>query len=219
MARDYHDYFIKDGRHIGRYDEMYQNCADPWRIEEMGPRPDMRAALLLLAGREGQVGRFLDIGAGLGLFTGLLTQALWRENPAARGVVTDIAPAAVEQAARRLADARLEFRPLDARRLAEGDPFPPASFDLIVMAQVLWGLLEDLPGTLSALANLLPPGGLMLISQHFLPPGGQGYGADVVAGPEDFSAHLDQAGLIVSQTLETNRLTNHHWAALAEKRA
>ena len=219
MERDYHDYFIKDGRHIGRYEEMYQNCSDPWRIEEIGPRLDMRAALLLLEGREGRIGRFLDVGAGLGLFTGLLTEALWRVNPEIRGLVTDISPAAVDKAARRLADDRLEFQPLDVRGLAESRLLPLAGFDLIVMAQVLWGLLENLSDTLTALAGLLPPGGMMLISQHFFPPGGQGYGAEVVSSPDDLSAHLDRVGLEVAVTLETNRRTNHHWAALAERRA
>ncbi len=217
MADDYHRYFIQDGRHVGRYEEMYQNCPDPWRIEELGPRLDMRAALLLLAGREGRIDRFLDVGAGLGLFTGLLTRALWRENPAATGVITDISAEAVRRAAERLADPRLAFQPLDARDLPSAPVFPPKSFDLVVLAQVLWGLLENLPDTLTALADLLPPGGLMLISQHF-PGAGQTYGAGVVASPEDLAGHLGRAGLDLLDTLETNRAGNHHWAALWEKR-
>lgn len=214
MGADYHDYFIKDGRHLGRYEEMYQNCPDPWRIEELGQRLDMRAALLLLAGREKSVGRFLDLGAGLGLFTALLTEALWRANPEARGVVSDISATAVARAESRLADPRLEFRALDARSLANGPYFPSQTFDLIVMAQILWGLLEDLDRTLAALAALLTPGGLILISQHFPGPEHQGYGREIVSSPEDLTRHLAGAGLEVLETLESNRAVNHHWAAL-----
>ena len=213
MEPDYHDYFLVDGRHIGRYEDMYRDCADPWRIEELGVRLDMRAALLLLEGRLDRVGRFLDIGAGLGLFTGLLAETVWRVNPEARGLVTDLAPTAVARAARRLADPRLEFQTVDARAL---DPsWPGQSFDLVVLGQALWGLLENLDGSLAGLARLLSPGGLMLVSQHF--PAGQSYGADLVASPEDLAGRLVAAGLDIMDTLETNRAVNHHWAALARK--
>ena len=213
MEPDYHDYFLADGRHVGRYEEMYRDCADPWHIEELGFRLDMRAALLLLEGRLGRVERFLDIGAGLGLFTGLLAETVWRVNPRARGLVTDIAPTAVARAARRLADPRLEFQTADAR-----DPlWPGQSFDLVVLAQALWGLLENLDAALSGLARLLSPGGLLLVSQHFPGPGRQSYGADIVASPEDLTGRLAAAGLDIMDTLETNRAVNHHWAALARK--
>ncbi|MDR0882979.1 MAG: class I SAM-dependent methyltransferase [Candidatus Adiutrix sp.] len=214
---DYHDYFIRDGRHVGRYEEMYQNCPDPWRIEELGLRLDMRAALLLLAGREGLVSRFLDAGAGLGLFSGLVAAQLWQTNPAARGVITDISPTAVARAAVRLADPRLDFLTLDVRSLAANTAFPPGHFDLVVLAQALWGLLDNLDETLAALAALLPAGGLMLVSQHFPGPGRQGYGVEVVASPEDLSTRLGAAGLTLLDTLETNRSTNHHWAALGRR--
>jgi len=215
MATDYHDYFLVDGRHIGRYEEMYQDCADPWRIEELGPRLDMRAALLLLEGRLDRVRRFLDTGTGLGLFTGLLAETIWRVNPEARGLVTDIAPTAVARSQRRLADPRLEFKAFDARD--PGPLWPAGSFDLVVLAQVLWGLLENLDGALAGLVRLLPTEGLMLVSQHFPGPGRQNYGADLVAAPEDLAARLAAAGLEILDTLETNRAVNHHWAALARK--
>ncbi len=214
---DYHDYFIKDGRHLGRYEEMYRDCPDPWHIEELGERLDMRAALLLLSGRAARVGRFLDIGAGLGLFSGMLARAIWAENPAAQGVISDVSATAVSKAARRLADPRLEFLALDAGRLAQASPFAPESFDLLVLAQVLWGLLENLTETLAALARLLPQGGLMLLSQHFPPADRQSYGADIVSSPADLGRRLEGAGFRILETIECNRAFNHHWAALAEK--
>ena len=218
MSADYHDYFIKDGRHIGLYDEMYKSCPDPWQIEELGLRLDMRAAMLLLSGRMKAVGRFLDIGCGLGLFTGLLAETIWRENPKAHGLITDISPTAVEKAESRLADHRLTFLPLDVRDLAAKQVLPAKNFDLIVLGQVLWGMLEKIDQTLPALASLLTDGGLLLISQHFPGPGNQTYGAEVVSSPDDITRRLDTAGFKVLDTLETNRAVNHHWAALLRKR-
>lgn len=217
MAEDYHDYFIKDGRHLGLYEEMYQKCPDPWHIEELGLRLDMRAALLLLSGREKGIRRFLDIGCGLGLFTGHLAEAIWRESPKAHGLITDISPTAVEKAEARLRDARLTFLPLDIRGLASKSLLPQKNFDLVVLAQVLWGLVENIDQILPALADLLTDGGRMLISQHFPGPGHQTYGAEVVASPEDLIVRLKAAGLEIIDTLETNRAVNHHWAALLRK--
>ncbi|MDL2260333.1 class I SAM-dependent methyltransferase [Deltaproteobacteria bacterium OttesenSCG-928-K17] len=211
---DYHDYFIKDGRHIGRYEDMYRDCPDPWRIEELGPRLDMRAAALLLAGRGRAVGSFLDIGAGLGLFTKILTEALWAENPEITGVVTDISATAVARAEARLADPRLRFQALDVRNLGAAS-LPEKQFDLVVMAQVLWGIVEDIDSVLAAVAALLSPGGLLLFSQHFPGAERQTYGADIICRPEDLAARLTAAGFTVSRTLETDRAFNHHWAALA----
>ncbi len=217
MAADYHEYFIKDGRHIGRYEEMYQNCPDPWRIEELGVRLDMEAALLLLSGRGKKIARFLDVGAGLGLFSGLLCEKIWRENQAATGLITDISRTAIAGAEKRLKDPRLAFQCLDVRELAAKPLFPPQSFDLVVMAQALWGILDFLSEALTAFANLVPAGGLFLVSQHF-PGAAQSYGADIVARPEDLAESLGRAGFSIQNTLETNRALNHHWAALAVKK-
>ena len=218
MERSYRDYFIIDGQHIGRYEDMYRNCPDPWRIEELGLRLDMRAALLLLECSGRKISRFLDVGAGLGLFTGLLCREIWRKNPEAEGVVTDISASAVAGAEKRLADPRLIFQPLDVRELKEKPVFPSGHFDLVVMAQVLWGILEDLDRILACLADILSPDGLLLVSQHFPGPERQTYGADIVASPEDLAVKLTQAGLSVIEALETNRDRNHHWAALIGRR-
>lgn len=37
MKKDYHDYVIKDGKLIGEFDKMYEDCDNPWfQIEEAG---------------------------------------------------------------------------------------------------------------------------------------------------------------------------------------
>lgn len=216
MEHNYRDYFIKEGLHVGHYEDMYHNCKDPWRIEELGRRLDMQAALLLLEGREGKINDFLDVGAGLGLFTGFLIENIWKHNPRARGLVTDISETAITRAEQNLADPRLYFQTLDVRTLASEPRLSPQSFDLVVLAQVLWGLLEDLGGTLRALSELLRPEGMMLISQHFPGKENQSYGAEVVNTPLDLVKFLNEADLKPVATLETNRSTNHHWAALVK---
>jgi SAM-dependent methyltransferase len=83
MKRDiknnnYQDYFIKDGVHVGDYEAMYRNSSDPWNIERLGLRLDMKAALLLLDYLPGRPRRVLDLGAGAGLFSLELYKVLTR---------------------------------------------------------------------------------------------------------------------------------------------
>jgi SAM-dependent methyltransferase len=230
MTSDCQKYFIVDGRHVGDYEGMWRDCPDPWRIEELGLRLDMRAALLLLEPPpDGGPGRaagapktplsVLDAGAGSGLFTLELAKRLAELGHEPRLVVSDIAPAALARAGPRLAaalpDLDFHLAPFDLRRLGEaGCPWPDGSFDLIVLAQVLWGLIEGIDSLFPALARKLARGGRLLMSQHFPLPGRQSYAADVADGPAKIQAMAAAAGLDLLHTLETDRGTNHHWAAL-----
>ena len=209
-SRDYHDYFIKDGRFIGRFEEMYQNVDDPWHIDRLGRRIDMDAALLLVESANRPCRRVLDAGCGKGLFTSLLhqkTQAhIW---------ACDVSATAVAQARDRYKSPDIEFFTFDLNR-PDALPFDPGFFDLIAMAQTMWCVLPALEEIFKVFARLLRPGGTLLLSQHFLQPGQQKYGADIMAGPEDLIRLVEKAGFQIKATLETDRLTNHHLALAAE---
>ena len=94
-SADYRDYFIVDGRHVGDYEGMYLNAEDPWSIEKLGVRLDMRAALLLLDSLPEPPARALDLGAGAGLFSLEIWRALLKRNPGASLVLSDVSPAAL----------------------------------------------------------------------------------------------------------------------------
>ncbi|MDR2456001.1 MAG: class I SAM-dependent methyltransferase [Deltaproteobacteria bacterium] len=215
---DYHKYVIQDGRHIGDYETMWRECPDPWRIEELGVRLDMLAALLLL-GRVPAVEKVLDGGAGSGLFTLEAARRLKERSPGFTLVVSDISPAALAKAETRLREAdlglSLHFRPFDLRLLGSRQcPWPANSFDLIILAQVLWGVADFLEGLFPALGQMLAPGGHLLMSQHFFQPGLQKYAADKVTCPERLIELAGEAGFELRHSLETDRHVNHHWAGL-----
>ncbi len=207
MTKDYHDYFIKDGVHIGQYEEMYQNVEDPWYIDKQGRRLDMEAALTVLRHQQRRFGQVLDIGCGTGFFSNLL-----REVVDGQIWASDISATAVGKARERYPG--INFIVLDAGR-AEELEFDDHFFDLIVMAQTLWCVLERLDQVLGLFKRYLAPDGLLFISQHFLQPGEQGYGADIVAQPDDLYRHLERAGFEIRGMLETNRRRNHHAAIVA----
>jgi SAM-dependent methyltransferase len=219
MTSECRKYFIVDGRHVGDYEGMWSACPDPWRIEELGVRLDMRAALLLLDDLPPGLRRVLDAGAGSGLFTLELAKKLLPLSPDLLLTVSDIAPSALARAGPRLAAALpglgFELAAFDLRLLGSASsPWPDGHFDLIVLAQVLWGLIENIGGLFPSLARKLAPGGRLLMSQHFLRPGEQTYAAGVVDGPAEVEALAGAAGFSLLHTLETDRGVNHHWAAL-----
>ena len=123
---DYHKYVIRDGIHVGDYETMWRECPDPWKIDELGVRLDMSAALLLL-GRVPAVEMVLDGGAGSGLFTLEAARRLKERSPDFTLVVSDISPTALAKAEIRLREAdlglNLQFRPFDLRLL--GSPACP----------------------------------------------------------------------------------------------
>jgi SAM-dependent methyltransferase len=253
VSRDYRDYFIKDGRHIGDYEAMYQNCPDPWGIEAMGLRLDMRAALLLLDMWGGPSDKVLDLGCGAGLFSLQIIKKLFAKNPSTWYVLSDISPTALKLAKKKLfadsmplfneaEDSRnpmeylrrrvekakkkgawepavlltgpvVDFLPLDLRAISEDNPFLSIGFNLIVLSQVLWGILEALESVLGELRRTMAPDGALLISQHF-PGEAQEYGRDTVKSPEDLRGYLQRAGFAEIHSLETDRAANHHYGGL-----
>jgi SAM-dependent methyltransferase len=215
---DYHKYVIMDGRHVGDYETMWRECPDPWKIEALGVRLDMSAALLLLD-MVPAVERVLDGGAGSGLFTLEAARRLKERSPAFSLVVSDISPTALAKAAARLRKGSLgldlHFQPFDLRELGgPGCPWPENRFDLIILAQVLWGVADSLESLFPSLGRKLAPGGHLLLSQHFFQPGTQKYAADKITGPEKLIELAGKAGFELHHSLETDRHANHHWAGL-----
>ncbi|MDR2459176.1 MAG: class I SAM-dependent methyltransferase [Deltaproteobacteria bacterium] len=246
----YADYFIKDGKHLGLYEEMYAKCPDPWRIEELGLRLDMQAALLLLGSSKGPFPRVLDLGAGAGFFSLAVIEELLKaqlmaesEAPSAEEgtsskptsiieyFLVDMSQTALNKALEKISSAlqskgkmpllKLKAIPLDLRELdlraKEEKLLLPSSFDLVILAQTLWGILENLENTLIAINRLLAPQGSFLISQHF--PKDQKYGKDILKSPEELIDYLLKTGFSPLRTIETDRNTNHHFAVLSEKKS
>jgi SAM-dependent methyltransferase len=233
---------------VGDYETMYRRCADPWRIEELGLRLDMRAALLLVdealssgGGAAGQALSVLDAGCGAGLLSTELARLLIRQNPGSVLTLADISPTAVRLAEERLAKFLAETRKdnndpkdedknkpkdknepndlivrglsFDLRKLGDPAlPLPDGGFSLILAAQVLWGLIENLDGLFPSLRQKLVPGGSLVMSQHFPEPSRQSYAPEVDASA--VAALAAKAGFELVHTLETDRGLNSHWAAL-----
>ena len=89
----YHDYVIKDGKFIGRFDEMYEKFEDPW-MQSSQPNRFARSNLILSL-KELGIRSLVEFGCGLGY----LSDWIHRETGIIpRGI--DISPVAIEKAKR-----------------------------------------------------------------------------------------------------------------------
>lgn len=107
--------------------------------------------------------RVLDMCTG----TGAIAAEVAARTPAAI-VCADLTRGMLQQAIRRptLAGGPIHFVQADA----QAPPFPPQSFDAVVFSYLL-RYVEDVPGTISALAALVRPGGVMVSLEFGVPEG------------------------------------------------
>lgn len=207
-SKDYHDYVIKDGKFIGRFEEMYQNIDDPWRH---GDATGISYDLVLYLLKRYKVcvngGKILDIGCGKGAFTARLKKRL----PKAKILAVDIAPTAIRKAKEKYGKLGIDFQVMDIQR--EYKKFSER-FNLIIMLDIMWYILPNFEKIVNYLKKNLGKGGYLLISQTFYQPGEQKYGNEIVSSLEDMISLIKYR---VVEMIEINRLKNHSAIALFKK--
>lgn len=142
---------------VGIYDQHYYDSwghDDDEEIARVTKRatfaPLLDEIARLLSGTDGPV-RILDVGAATGALLGLARERGWEPhalelNPYAAGVLRE-----------RFGDDRVFVGELPAC------PFPPGSFDVLTMTDLIEHVL-DVPGTLAAALRLLRPGGVLCVT-------------------------------------------------------
>lgn len=181
----YQDYVIKDGQFVGRFEEMYRDCADPWHCT--GQVDSWKNHLLLGAVRSlTGVREALDVGCG----QGALTRRLAGATPGVRWQGCDVSATALESAPAGCFQHDLLAGPL---------PLEDDSLDLITMAEVVWYLLPRLEDIFADFQRVLRPGGRLLILQYFLTQEEQGYGKEWISEPAHMLEFLRRGGFTVEQ--------------------
>ena len=138
----YQDYVIRDGKFVGKFEEMYQNSADvPWHQDETVNAifSDLTVAIL----KRRSIESLLDVGCGLGY----MAERLRREIPQLKRVVgIDVSETAIARA--RSLFPKVEFHAATLASLAGEE-----QFDVVVSKDVLWYVLDDLAGYLAGLVR------------------------------------------------------------------
>ncbi len=89
---DYHDYVIKDGVFIGKFDDMYKDCDNPWLQKDAVIQAHKMACMASI--NMAKPKKVLEIGCGLGYVTSFYSDVF----PDISFTGMDISATAVEKA-------------------------------------------------------------------------------------------------------------------------
>lgn len=163
---------------VGDFEGLYRDIEDPWAQSVADDRMGAyylaaRERLISIIQAEQEPGSVIELGCGLGQVCAMVNDA----GVARRVVGLDISETAIEKARERYP--HLEFHAADARR-----GWPSAvggDFNVGLMNQMLWYVLDDLSDVLTRLVEAVRPGGRVIVAQAFF-RGTQEYGTNVVDG-------------------------------------
>lgn len=181
----YQNYVIKDGKFIGRFEEMYQKFDDPWhQIEAVNESYSRLNTVLSLKRLEAKC--VLEAGCGLGRFTDYLSKAL--SNVEIEGM--DISETAIKRA--RESYPSLHFR---VGNLVEIDKFLESEnckYDMIIFSELMWYVLPELREIILKLKRVFS-GKYIIINQTFYTVGQQ-YGREYFTNLNEMISYLEGGG-------------------------
>lgn len=171
-------------RFKGDFEGLYREQADPWDQSGYGAGKDRALNLYyhrsrrwlfdVINGFAPGGGYGLEVGSGLGY----LTMSLERQTVVGDWFGVEVSREAVDKArALHKGDGRLRFHQGDVTAGDWGANGPllgvSAEFDVVLLSEVLWYVIEKIEVTIANAWSALAPGGLLIISQGFMPEGQQ----------------------------------------------
>jgi len=211
-SSDYRDYFIKNGRFIGEFEQMYRNVEDPWFCVGRSHSLYNDLLLALVKHTAPERPRILEAGCGLGALAARMQQAI----PEAQVLACDVSPTAIEKARRTYPG--ITFFVQDLTALSDC-PIDRGSVDVISLSQVLWCVLPQMRDVLGRFHDLLAPDGVLAVLQQFYDPATQQYGKGLVEDPEDFVVWVRDAGFGIEHQVYVNRERPLNLVLAARKRS
>ena len=164
----YQDYVIRDGRLVGEFDEMYRDHTDPWEQTTRERFASEKAVALNLISRlkaERGARVVVELGSGLGDFTARIAEL------GVHVIGIDISQTAVDKA--RARHPSIDFI---CGRFSYHEALRDLKPDIVVMADITWYVLDELPAFLSFFKRDLPQTWLIHLLMTYA-PGIQRYGA------------------------------------------
>ncbi len=133
QKNSYHDYVIKDGKFIGKFEEMYQAYEDPWIQSQQPNRYSRKMAIMNM--QRYNMSSVVEYGCGLGYYadwiykdTGIICQSI------------DISETAIKKAKEKFP--HLNFEVGDIKNISK---LPnKESIDCILLADITWMILPEL---------------------------------------------------------------------------
>ncbi len=194
----YHDYVIKDGKFIGKFDEMYEKFEDPWTQMKQPNKYSRMSGILHLKNFE--ITSVLECGCGLGYY------ADWIYHE------TKMVPKSVDISSVAIEKAKNIFPKLDfevANIVTDLKKYN--TYNCVLFAELIWYILPDLKTIFTILEENFK-GKFLLVNQVFY-KGSQKYGTDYFTNLDEFINHVPftllarcEATATKDSTIETSTL-------------
>lgn len=174
----YQDYVIKDGKFIGKFEEMYQKFEDPWHQKENLYAYYSRA-LTPVTLAQYNIKNVIEMGCGLGAVADYLS----KQVPACSITGMDISETAIAKARKSYPD--INFIQGGILPFSEK---PDGKFEAIIFSEIMWYILDDLDTVIRNLSEKFK-NKFVIINQVFY-KGEQKYGNDYFTCLEEMVRYI-----------------------------
>lgn len=193
----YQDYVIKDGRFVGKFEEMYRDFDDPWhQIEEAGISYSKHDTIHTV--RRFGLKKIIEVGCGLGYFTKKLSDCC--EGAEFMGL--DISETAIAKA--KAMFPTLKFTVGGVSKLDK--IFELADYDGIIFSEILWYILDDLDNVLSMIRKKFH--GMLIVNQVFY-HGVQKYGREYFTNPDELIKYFAMTPIVKNVSDDADHETSY----------
>lgn len=209
---DYHDYVFKDGKLVGRFDDMYRYSKDiPWHQDKTARQVFVDLDIAILKHFAAQLGfrSICDLGCGLGYVTDRLRSELSPHVKDLEVTGIDVSSSATTRA--RSLHPHTTFAAVDILKDDLGQW--EGKFDLLYMKDILWYVCQDVGRFLQRAKTLLGEGGFIYMLQS-VPDRQEFVGSDVFPSALSIGKYLSRhfESIYTSSTYEinSNRVVGDH---------
>lgn len=179
-SKDYHDYVIKDGKFIGEFEQMYRNVDDPWPETEMDMDQNQASVQAKRFFKNLNITSALSLGGGTGNHLGWFLPKEILGN----SCNVEISSTACKMSKIKFPTLKVVNEPI----LTYLQKPNTGQFDLVIMREVIWYVLNDLLDIYKNL-KLKFPGKYVLVELTF--PKEQRYGREHFVGIKDFLSKFE----------------------------
>ncbi|MDP3396801.1 MAG: class I SAM-dependent methyltransferase [Methanoregula sp.] len=172
---DYHDYVIKNGKMVGRFEEMYRNCDNPWpeTEDDLEFLPTSSRTPLIINRNEYK--RIFSVGSGKGMHLNWLL----KKCPQIIVEGCEVSPTAVGICNKNFPNITTHI--MDVAEFPNHD----FNFDLIVIRETTWYFLDQWQTFCYHLKEKYKDRHIIVELSFY---DNQTYGKDIFDGPDEFIA-------------------------------
>lgn len=193
----YHDYVIKDGQFVGKFEEMYRKFDQPW-MQDQQPNPYSRQAGIFHLQKFG-IGSLLEVGCGLGYYSEKIYQ-----QTGIKPIGIDISETAIQKAQQQFP--HLNFKVDEVANLANYQ-----EVEAILFAELTWYVLPQLPELFEMMLQYFA--GKYFINNLVFYKGTQKYGTEYFTSLKEYIDYVpfkllgySESSTIADSTVESSTI-------------